>query len=65
MSSDFLEFRGISKSFGPIRAVSGVSLGIKKGEFFSLLGPSGCGKTTMLRVAAGFEDPDAGRVFLD
>jgi spermidine/putrescine transport system ATP-binding protein len=65
LSSEFLEFRDISKSFGPIRAVAGVSLGIKKGEFFSLLGPSGCGKTTMLRLAAGFEEPDAGRVFLD
>jgi len=62
---EFLEFRGVSKRFGTIQAVAGVSLEIKKGEFFSLLGPSGCGKTTMLRVAAGFEDPDAGRVFLD
>ena len=65
LNSEFLEFRGISKSFGSIRAVNGVSLEIKKGEFFSLLGPSGCGKTTMLRVAAGFEEPDAGRVLLD
>ncbi len=65
MNSEFLEFRDISKSFGAIRAVAGVSLGLKKGEFFSLLGPSGCGKTTMLRLAAGFEEPDAGRVFLD
>lgn len=65
MSNDFLEFRGVSKRFGVIQAVDGVSLGLKKGEFFSLLGPSGCGKTTMLRLAAGFEEPDAGRVFLD
>ena len=63
--SEFLEFRNISKSFGEIRAVDGVSLEIKKGEFFSLLGPSGCGKTTMLRLAAGFEQPDSGRVILD
>jgi len=63
--SEFLEFRGVSKRFGTVQAVNGVSLEIKKGEFFSLLGPSGCGKTTMLRLAAGFEDPDAGRVFLD
>ena len=63
--SEFLEFRNVSKRFGTIQAVDGVSLGIKKGEFFSLLGPSGCGKTTMLRLAAGFEYPDAGRVILD
>ncbi len=63
--SEFLEFRNIAKRFGEIRAVDGVSLEIKKGEFFSLLGPSGCGKTTMLRLAAGFEQPDQGRVILD
>ena len=62
---EFLEFRDVAKAFGPIKAVDGVSLEIKKGEFFSLLGPSGCGKTTMLRLAAGFETPDKGRVFLD
>lgn len=63
--SEFLEFQDISKRFGSIQAVDGISLGIKKGEFFSLLGPSGCGKTTMLRLAAGFEHPDVGRVLLD
>ncbi|MBM3310494.1 MAG: ABC transporter ATP-binding protein [Candidatus Aminicenantes bacterium] len=62
---EFLEFRDVAKAFGPIQAVDGVSLEIKKGEFFSLLGPSGCGKTTMLRLAAGFETPDRGSVFLD
>lgn len=56
---------GISKSFGDFRALKDVSLEIKKGEFFSLLGPSGCGKTTLLRVIAGFEDPDAGSVSID
>jgi len=61
----FLEFRGVSKRFGAVRAVDDVTLSVRKGEFFSLLGPSGCGKTTMLRLAAGFEEPDAGRVFLD
>ncbi len=60
--ASFLEFEGVSKSFGLLKAVEGVSLGIKKGEFFSLLGPSGCGKTTLLRMLAGFETPDAGRV---
>ena len=63
--SEFLEFRNVSKRFGTIQAVDGVSLGIKKGEFYSLLGPSGCGKTTMLRLAAGFEYPDAGRIILE
>ena len=63
--AEFLEFDRISKRFGPIQAVADVSLGIRRGEVFALLGPSGCGKTTMLRVAAGFEVPDAGRVFLD
>ncbi len=62
---EFLEFRGVSKRFGRIQAVDDISLEIRKGEFFSLLGPSGCGKTTMLRLAAGFEAPDGGRVFLD
>ena len=63
--AEFLEFDRISKRFGPIQAVADVSLGVRRGEVFALLGPSGCGKTTMLRVAAGFEVPDAGRVFLD
>jgi spermidine/putrescine transport system ATP-binding protein len=62
---EFLEFRGVAKRFGIIQAVADVSLDIKRGEFFSLLGPSGCGKTTMLRIAAGFEEPDRGRVLLD
>jgi len=62
--AEFLEFKNVSKRFGAIQAVDGVSLEIKRGEFFALLGPSGCGKTTMLRIAAGFETPDAGQVFL-
>jgi len=63
--TEFLEFNAVSKSFGAIRAVDQVSLSIRKGEFFSLLGPSGCGKTTLLRIAAGFEQPDRGRILLD
>jgi spermidine/putrescine transport system ATP-binding protein len=63
--ASFLEFEGVSKSFGALKAVQGVSLGIRKGEFFSLLGPSGCGKTTLLRTLAGFETPDAGRIRID
>lgn len=60
-----LAFDNIHKSFGTMRAVDGVSLGIGKGEIFSLLGPSGCGKTTLLRMVAGFDQPDSGRVLLD
>jgi len=56
---------GVYKSFGDFRVLNNVSLEIKKGEFFSLLGPSGCGKTTLLRIIAGFEQPDTGTLTLD
>ena len=55
----------LRKSFGSFEALKDVSLEIRRGEFFSLLGPSGCGKTTLLRVIAGFEDPDSGSVAID
>jgi putrescine transport system ATP-binding protein len=58
-------FERISKRFGAFAAVDGVDLEINQGEFFALLGPSGCGKTTLLRLLAGFERPDEGRVILD
>ena len=61
----FLRIEGVSKSFGSVQAVRDVSLTVGKGEIFSLLGGSGCGKTTLLRMLAGFEDPSAGRIFLD
>jgi putrescine transport system ATP-binding protein len=60
-----VRFDAVSKHFGGVTAVDGVSLDIYQGEFFALLGPSGCGKTTLLRMLAGFETPDAGRVLLD
>ena len=63
--AEFLEFREIRKSFGAVQAVDGVSLSIRRGEIFSLLGPSGCGKTTLLRMLAGFESPDQGRILLN
>jgi spermidine/putrescine transport system ATP-binding protein len=55
----------VRKSFGDFKALDDVSVGIRKGEFFSLLGPSGCGKTTLLRIIAGFESPESGSVLLD
>src|SRR5580693_4181213 len=60
-----LRFDAVVKTFGAVRAVDGVSLEIRAGEFFALLGPSGCGKTTLLRMLAGFETPDQGRILLD
>jgi putrescine transport system ATP-binding protein len=59
-----LRIEGVVKTFGGFRAVDGVSLDIRAGEFFALLGPSGCGKTTLLRMLAGFETPDEGRILL-
>src|SRR6202042_2533461 len=60
-----LRIEGVVKKFGAFRAVDRLSLDIKAGEFFALLGPSGCGKTTLLRMLAGFETPDEGRILLD
>ncbi|MEM1345369.1 MAG: polyamine ABC transporter ATP-binding protein, partial [Pseudomonadota bacterium] len=60
-----LRIEGVVKRFGETRAIDGVSLDIYGGEFFALLGPSGCGKTTLLRMLAGFEMPDEGRILLD
>jgi spermidine/putrescine transport system ATP-binding protein len=54
----------VTKSFDEVVAVDGVSLEIPRGSFFALLGPSGCGKTTTLRMIGGFEEPDAGAIFL-
>lgn len=65
MKEAFFRLDGIRKAFGNREAVKGVTLDVRRGEVFSLLGPSGCGKTTLLRIAAGLESPDAGRVFLD
>jgi putative spermidine/putrescine transport system ATP-binding protein len=54
----------LAKRYGDVRAVDGINLDIARGEFFTFLGPSGSGKTTTLRLIAGFELPDAGRVEL-
>ncbi len=60
-----IQLEGVTKRFGEVAAVDDVSLEIKTGEFFSLLGPSGCGKTTTLRMIAGFEQPNEGRILLE
>jgi len=60
-----VSLRGIRRAYGDVTAIAGLDLDIAQGEFFTLLGPSGSGKTTTLRVIAGFERPDAGRVELD
>ena len=60
-----LEIRGLTKIFpGGMRALDGLDLQIKDGEFFALLGPSGCGKTTLLRSIAGLETPNAGQIHI-
>src|SRR5947209_844649 len=60
-----LEIDGASKRFGVTAAVDDVSLTVDRGAFYALLGPSGCGKTTLLRMIAGFEAPDDGRIVID
>lgn len=64
-SRTIIEFRNITKRFGPVTAVDDVSLSIVEGEFFALLGPSGCGKTTLLRMLAGLEAPTGGQILID
>ncbi|HYE46913.1 MAG TPA: ABC transporter ATP-binding protein [Caulobacter sp.] len=63
-ATPLVRFEAVTRRFGTHAAVNGVSLDIYPGEFFALLGPSGCGKTTLMRMLAGFETPDAGRITL-
>ncbi len=64
-NTPFIQVRGVSKSFDGEAAVVRTDLDIYQGELFSLLGASGCGKTTLLRMIAGLETPDEGRIFID
>lgn len=60
-----IRLENVTKTYGEVAAVQGVSLEVAEGEFFFLLGPSGCGKTTLLRIIAGFVEPDRGDVYFD
>jgi ABC-type sugar transport system ATPase subunit len=62
--STTITIKDLTKRFGDVVAVDGVSLTIEPGTFLTLLGPSGCGKTTLLRCVAGLEDPDAGEIYV-
>jgi iron(III) transport system ATP-binding protein len=61
----FLELEGVHKHYGPVAALAGVDLNVASGSRTAIVGPSGCGKTTLLRLIAGFEAPDRGRIVLD
>ena len=65
IADSIVRIEGLTKRFGAITAVDGVDLEIRRGELFALLGGSGCGKTTLLRMLAGFEVPDGGRIVID
>jgi spermidine/putrescine transport system ATP-binding protein len=64
-SGHSVEIERVSRSFRDVVAVDDVSLHVRAGEFFSILGPSGCGKTTLLRIIAGLDYPDSGRILID
>lgn len=61
----FLEIKNVSKVFGEMAAVKDFNLDVEKGQLVTFLGPSGCGKTTTLRMVAGFEEPNPGKIILD
>jgi iron(III) transport system ATP-binding protein len=65
MTKATFKFRDVSKSYGPQRALSGVSLTLRGGEDIAVVGPSGCGKSTLLGLLAGLDAPDAGEVLMD
>src|SRR5947208_7621453 len=61
----YLELENLHRDFGTVKALNGININLGEGEFLSLLGPSGCGKTTALRLVAGFDRPDQGRIVVD
>ncbi len=61
----YLELQNLHRDFGTVKALDGIEIELGEGEFLSLLGPSGCGKTTALRLVAGFDRPDEGRIVVD
>ena len=65
MAKKIIEIKNVSKSFGDKNVLKDINLYINQGEFLTLLGPSGCGKTTLLRMIAGFLQPDEGSILLD
>ena len=65
ITQELLRLEGLEKSFGTVGVLRGIDLTANKGEFITILGASGCGKTTLLKIIAGLEDADAGRVYLD
>jgi len=60
-----IDVRAVTKRFGDFTAVNDITLGVRAGEFITLLGPSGCGKTTLLRMLSGFETPDCGQIYIE
>ena len=65
VSEPIVRIEGLTRRFGTVAAVDGIDLDVARGELFALLGGSGCGKTTLLRMLAGLEIPDAGRILID
>src|SRR5579862_3825405 len=61
----YLELQDLHRAFGTVKALNGINISLGEGEFLSLLGPSGCGKTTALRLVAGFDRPNQGRIVVD
>src|SRR3954452_11383166 len=61
----YLQLENLHRNFGTLKALKGIDISLGEGEFLSLLGPSGCGKTTALRLVAGFDRPNAGRILVE